>query len=389
MGYTFRYFDTRQMEAVSEAARANFAFAPLTGDNYEVRESVYAGFVMGTLRYDWGSILGGARIERVENTGTAFATVGSTSSLVTAESAETFIFPSLHVNFNVSPNGKFRAGYTTGAARADYDLLRPNVQINDANQTISGGNPAVNPERSWGFDSYLEWYLVPQGFLSIGVFYRDVRDVLYTETRTFGSDSLNFDGVDRSDYIFSGVTNAGTGYIAGIEMAAQLQLDPWTDDLGLPGWMGGFGITANLTLNDSEVIKPAVGSIPTRKVRLPGTSDKVYNIGGYYEKYGFSARLQYQRRSAWLDGIANDLTDAGDTYWAADDEMDFSMRYAINRNFEVYFDASNLLNQEGRRFSEPGNLLTATGTPTPFTDDLTIEYERFGRRYSGGVRITF
>ena len=389
MGYTFRYFDTRQMEAVSEAARANFAFAPLTGDNYEVRESVYAGFVMGTLRYDWGSILGGARIERVENTGTAFATVGSTSSLVTAESAETFIFPSLHVNFNVSPNGKFRAGYTTGAARADYDLLRPNVQINDANQTISGGNPAVNPERSWGFDSYLEWYLVPQGFLSIGVFYRDVRDVLYTETRTFGSDSLNFDGVDRSDYIFSGVTNAGTGYIVGIEMAAQLQLDPWTDDLGLPGWMGGFGITANLTLNDSEVIKPAVGSIPTRKVRLPGTSDKVYNIGGYYEKYGFSARLQYQRRSAWLDGIANDLTDAGDTYWAADDEMDFSMRYAINRNFEVYFDASNLLNQEGRRFSEPGNLLTATGTPTPFTDNLTIEYERFGRRYSGGVRITF
>jgi outer membrane receptor protein involved in Fe transport len=69
--------------------------------------------------------------------------------------------------------------------------------------------------------------------------------------------------------------------------------------------------------------------------------------------------------------------------------MDFSMRYAINSNIEVYFDASNLLNQEGRRFSEPGNLLTATGTPTPFTDNLTIEYERFGRRYSGGVRVTF
>lgn len=389
LGYTFRYFDTAAMTAASNAARANFARTRLTDEDYKVRETIYAGFIMGTLKYDWGSILGGVRIERVENTGVA--TVPGTTTVINAEAASTLLFPSLHVNYNVSPNGKFRIGYTTGAARADYDQLRPNVQINDANETISGGNPAVKPERSWGLDSYLEWYIVPQGFLSIGAFYRDVRDVLYTDRRTFGSNALNFGGIDRSDYIFSGINNAGEGRIIGLEMAAQLQLEPWTDDLGLPGWLGGFGITANLTLNDSEATKPAfaASNIPARKVRLPGTSDYVYNIGAYYEKYGFSARLQYQKRSAWLDGIANDLTDAGDTYWAADDEMDFSARYAINRNFEVYFDASNLLNKPGRRFSEPGNLLTATGTPTPFTDNLTIEYERFGRRYSGGVRITF
>ncbi len=391
MGYTFRYFDIEKMKAASAAARANFPFTRLTDEDYRVRETIYAGFVMGTLRYDWGSILGGVRIERVENTGVA--NVPGTTTAINAESADTFYFPSLHVNYNVSPNGKFRIGYSTGAARADYDQLRPNVQINDANLTISGGNPAVKPERSWGVDSYLEWYIAPQGFMSIGAFYRDVRDVLYTDRRTFGSDALNFGGVDRSDYIFTGITNAGEGRIVGIEMAAQLQLEPWTDNLGLPAWMGGFGITANVTLNDSEVTKPVFGTgataIPARKVRLPGTSDVVYNIGGYYEKYGFSARLQYQNRSEWLDGIANDLTDAGDTYWAADDELDFSMRYAVTGNFEVYFDASNLLDNPGRRFSEPGNLLTATGNLAPFTDNLTIEYERFGRRYTGGVRVTF
>jgi len=59
------------------------------------------------------------------------------------------------------------------------------------------------------------------------------------------------------------------------------------------------------------------------------------------------------------DAIA--LLNAG--YSAADDEMDFSMRYAITRNFEVYFDASNLLNQPGRRFSEPGNLLRIPARP--------------------------
>jgi outer membrane receptor protein involved in Fe transport len=74
---------------------------------------------------------------------------------------------------------------------------------------------------------------------------------------------------------------------------------------------------------------------------------------------------------------------------AADDELDFSARYAISKNFEIFFDATNLLNKPGRRYSEPGNLLTATGTPTPANSAQTIEWERFGRRYGGGVRVTF
>lgn len=141
MGYTFRYFDIRQMEAVSKAARENFAFAPLDGNDYKVREQVYAGFVMGTLRYDWGSILGGVRVERLENTGSALASISGVSQPVTASSVRTLFFPSLHINFSISQTGKLRVGYTTGAARADYDDIRPNVVINDANQTISGGNP--------------------------------------------------------------------------------------------------------------------------------------------------------------------------------------------------------------------------------------------------------
>ena len=153
--------------------------------------------------------------------------------------------------------------------------------------------------------------------------------------------------------------------------------------------MGGFGVSANLTLNDSEVTKPAVGAIPNRKVRLPGTSDVIYNVGGYYEKYGLSLRLQYQRRSTYLDTIADDLTDAGDTYWAADDELDFSARYAFTENFEVYFDATNLLNNPGRRYTDPGNLLTATGIPPKASTFNTIEHETFGRRYAAGGRVDF
>ena len=389
MDYTFRYFDPAKMRAASAAARANFPMTPNTGNIYDVREQVYSGYFMGTLKYDWGSLLGGVRIEHVRNRGIAVGTIGATTGTITAESSQTLVFPSMHFNYNIDDTKKLRLGFTTGAARADYDQLRPNVTVSDTNQSISGGNPAIKPERAWGLDGYLEWYIRPQGYLMAGVFYKKVKDVLYRQTRTFGSDALNSNGIDRSSYTFSGIANGGEGRIYGFEAAAQLQLEPWTEALGLPEWMGGFGITANITLNNSEVTKPATGAIPARKVRLPGTSDTVYNAGIYYEKYGLSVRLNYQRRSAWLDGIADDLTDGGDTYWAADDELDFSVRYAITKNFEVYFDGSNLLNKSGRRYSEPGNLLTATGIPTQESSAQTIEWERFGRRFTGGIRFNF
>jgi outer membrane receptor protein involved in Fe transport len=55
--------------------------------------------------------------------------------------------------------------------------------------------------------------------------------------------------------------------------------------------------------------------------------------------------------------------------------MDFSARYAVTKNFEVYFDASNLLNGPGRRYVRDSQ--------------YTIEWERFGRRYTGGMRVNF
>jgi TonB-dependent receptor len=382
LGYSFRYFDTQKMRDYLKAGIGAAARTPVLGNQYKVTEEVYAAYLMATVKFDWGSIVGGARVEHIKNRGEALGTIGATANVpIVAEASQTLVYPSLHINYNVADDKKLRLSFNSGAARADYDQLRPNLVINDANQTISGGNPAIKPERAYGVDAYFEWYVKPQGYFSVGLFYKRVEDVLYNSRRTFGSDALNIGGVDRSQYAFSGIINGGKGYIYGAEAALQLQLEPWTGDLGLPEWMGGFGISTNLTLNKSRVSKPAVfgatpvQSSPARKLRLPGTSDYVFNVGPYYEKYGLSIRLSYQKRSEWLDSVGDTLTDAGDQYWAADDEMDFSARYAISKAVEVYFDASNLLNNPGRRYAG--------------VSARTIEWERFGRRYTGGVRVTF
>ena len=169
----------------------------------------------------------------------------------------------------------------------------------------------------------------------------------------------------------------------GIDGAIQQQLEPFTADLGVPEWMGGFGVQLNATINKSRADTPGAAGIPSRKVPLPGASDAIYNLIGYYEKYGFSARVSYQNRSAWLDAIGavaqvGDTVrgvDGGDFYWAKDNELDASVRYAVTDNVEIYADFANLLNGPGRRY---------VGSSA-----YTIEHETFGRRYTGGMRVTF
>ncbi len=402
LGYTFRYFSQGAMRDAAERARAVGTVSPITANHFEVRERVLAGYIMANSKQDWGSVVGGVRLEKVTNTGQSLATIPGVTGIIEAKSSRTLAFPSLHLNFDVESDKKLRIGFTSGAARADYDQMRPNVVVDDSTGRISGGNPAVKPERAYGVDAYYEWYVQPQGYVMFGAFYKRVEDVLYTSRRSFGSDTLNFNGIDRSGYQFSGITNGGSGRVFGVEAAIQLQLEPFTESLGLPAWMGGFGMTANATLNDSKVRKPevvldlltAAGApiqyiVPSRDVPLPGTSDVVYNIGGYYEKYGLSLRVQYQMRTTWAEGFADTLVDAGDTYWAGDDELDFSARYELIKGLEVYFDASNLLNNAGRRYADPSNLLGVLGIPAQRDGRYTIESETFGRRFTGGVRFSF
>ena len=107
---------------------------------------------------------------------------------------------------------------------------------------------------------------------------------------------------------------------------------------------------------------------------MPGASDFLYNVSGYYEYSGFSARVSWQHRSAWLDSLGSNPV-VGDNYWDKVGRLDLSMRYALNDSVEFYFDANNLLDEPGVRY---------VGVP-----ERVIEYETFGARYLWGVRLDF
>ena len=386
LGYDFNYYTkSAQDRLANDLLKAGVLTRQNTNANYfRVQEQILAGYAMATADTGWGNVVGGVRVERAENTGEAFGGVGATTQLIEVKNDYVLVFPSLHVNWDLNEEMRVRVGLTTGAARPDFDELRPNLIANDGLQTIAGGNPDAKPEKAMGVDAYFEWYMQPRGYLSLGVYYKDLKDVLFSQSGTFGRDTLNFGGVDRSGYALTTLRNAGSGHLLGAEASIQQSLDSYLEDNdAIPDWIKGFGVQANLTLNDSEVTVPAVTGVPSRKVPLVGSSDVAYNISLIYERYGFSARLAYQWRSKWMQSIGDYQTlngkvvpvTNGDVYWNDDEELDLSLRYRVSDRLEWSFDVANITNDPGRRFAD--------------TEANPIEWERFGRRWIMGISYTF
>jgi TonB-dependent receptor len=366
-GYSFTLFDDALGTRVLDTALSVASLEPNDANFYRVKESVWSGYAMATSRFDWGNIIYGARIEHVRNSGTAFVFINDDPPLLTTvNTSSTLVFPSAHINWNVSDEHKVRLGFTTGAARPDYTVANPSFEINDGDEEISGGNPFAVPERARGVDLYWEWYGRNGGFASVGVFYKDVSRALFQASRQFGDTRFDTAGLPRSQYDYSTTVNGGDGYIWGFEGALQLQVDNFGGD---HGFIGGFGIIANATYNKSRVTTP-----DGRRITFPGTSRWVYNVGPYFEKYGVSARVVYQKRTEWLSELGDGST-GGDLFWDTDGELDASIRYALTQNFEVYAEGGNLLNGPGRRYVG--------------TKQRTLELEKFGRRFQAGVRVTF
>lgn len=371
LGYSFRYFSSELGSALLDSFIAAGAsrIQPNTTENnfYEVTEEIFAGYLMGTMFFDKGNIVAGVRAERVDNTGLANGTINGVRQPLNTSSGNTLFFPSVHINYDATDEIKLRLSFNTGAARPDYTLLRPNLTFDDLNQLVSGGNPFAVPEKAIGVDAYFEWYMANRGFLSIGAYYKDVRDVLFDSTTVFENTSFDEPGFPRSTYDFNTTINGGSGEIMGLEIAYSQPLAGVMKSIGAPEWLEGFGFQGNITFNRSTAITP-----DGREIDLPDASDLNYNASLYYEQYGLSLRASWQYRSDYIDSIGSAAV-GGDFFWQSVGRLDVSARYAINPQAELFVDATNLLDEPGRRY---------VGIPA-----RVVEYEKFGARFMAGVRI--
>lgn len=340
----------------------NGAAAVQAQDRFAVDENILAAYAQNKWTLGKWEVLAGLRVENVDLESRGVAIVGGVQTPLTVKQSYTDLFPSLHVNYEVTDDVQARFALISGVARPSFGEIRTSVLIDDTAETITGGNPHLKPERAFGFDTALEWYLPGAGLLSASAFYRRIDDVLYDSVSAFGDTRYDTAEKKRSEYDFTTTRNGSDGRLAGLELAYMQQ---WRF---LPGPLSGFGFQGNLTFLDGEFTTPE-----GVKSAFPGLSDTLVNASVFYEKYGLSARLSYQWRNDWLDEPSVDAT--GNTYWAATEQLDLSLRYALRDGITVYFDASNLTDEIGQRYQGRAS--------------RPVETEGVGRRFMGGVRFNF
>lgn len=390
LGTTLNYVDNigmrRDIDAYLTALQSRGLYNPDNvppANRYALTERLFAGYAMAKWKFERGQVIFGVRVEnfRLGNSGTGQVVVANTPPATGTRTvllplsfgqSYTDLFPSINAKFDLNKDLVLRVAGQRGIARPSFGEIRVGSGINDTTSpgTIGAGNPALKPEYTWGLDASLEYYLPGKGILSVAGFYRWVDNVLYANTQAVGSDAFDTPGTDRSAYQLTSTFNGQNGKLYGIEFNYQQQFT------FLPSPFDGFGFQGNLTLLDGSFDTQLVGGVQRRGVGFPGTSKTITNASLYYEKYGISARISFQRRSDWLDTLGGlGIGTTGDEFRKGYSNVDVSLRYKINENFSVYADAANLTNAQ---------YIAYEGTPAKPT-----EVEQIGSRYMFGVRFGF
>jgi predicted acylesterase/phospholipase RssA len=110
---------------------------------------------------------------------------------------------------------------------------------------------------------------------------------------------------------------------------------------------------------------------PAATLKIEGSERFHIVDGGYYDNYGFSARLAYTFRSHFFVGLDRSTPQ----YQDDTDNLAASLRYRINNNFTLTFDALNLNNPTLKYYGAN-------------TDQPRAFYKN-GRQYYAGVQISF
>lgn len=284
--------------------------------------------------------------------------------------------PSLNMALNASDDVVIRFAANRTMTRPTLNDIAPAVSIQPTTLSASSGNPSLQPFRSNNLDLSLEWYIGGEGLLSAAVYYKDIetfitKDVVSKVINCGDIRNDSGENVCGSEFQVNTPVNGDDGKLKGVEFQYQ---QPFTF---LPEPFDGLGVLVNLTLSESERTGSDGNTRP-----LQGQSDTSYNIVGYYEKGDITARVAYSYRSDYQNAGRNGFDYVTDGYG----QVDLSLRYSINENFEVFFEGLNMLEEDVYTYAARTN---ENGSVNDYGKVLNQLYMTQGRILQLGVRGSF
>ncbi|WP_343685112.1 TonB-dependent receptor [Asticcacaulis sp.] len=371
----------------AQTGQANFATAeipynPLNG--FRSREASYAAYVQGKFEFDLGQypVDGniGVRVVKTEGRYRANSNIvsGGVPAIVPTVTDQTYtdVLPSISARLKISPELQLRLAVNKTRSRPSFWQLNPSMNITVTTPPLDGstphygatgnaGNPDLKPLTSINYDASIEYYFAESSSATLAVFYHDLEGFVNNYTRDVQDPTYGLVQFNRPE-------NAGKGRIKGFEANYQ------TFFTFLPDFWSGFGVQANVTYLDGTNQLPRVLGEADRQVQIPGLSKWTYNLTGFYEKDGFSARLSYNSRSEYVNDYNRNTNEEQYAGQLTRDvtRLDLSASYDLSDRVSIVGNVSNLL-------GEPFNSYRYYNESQWFPRDLRIE----GRYTSIGIRF--
>jgi iron complex outermembrane recepter protein len=367
----------------------------LTGHT-SFKETIEAGYIMGNIRLGKLSLLSGVRVEDTSVRGEgalqqitpeerdrrAAWTGPLTDDEIRRRAIAEFgnrqvrkgdtrdYLPGVHLRYSPIPKLVARLGFAKNIGRPSIGQLVPNANINDENQTVRTSNPNLKPQTAKNYDVSLEYYFEPAGVVTAGVFYKDIRQFIYTAGGAIippGPD--NGFGGEYAGYSLTTQYNGGSATVKGLELSYNQQFT------FLPGFWSGFGAFANYTKMEAEGnygTGEALGSLsPTPKIA--GFNPLNANAGVSYIRNKLTLRVQMNHRAKYL--LTFNANESRMVWARARTTVGIKSTYRISRQFDVYFDVVNL-------FAEPDREREFTGgRPQAYSMLLPQFYFGINARY--------
>ena len=387
------------------------------------REQEGVAYVQGQVDFGRLQLVGGVRVSDVEFSGT-FLTfpvliengVADTefsdefTQLVTSSAGFTDWLPRLSANFRIDENNILRFGYFRTVSRPRLGQLSStstvtlNLDEESGPQgtqpllTVNQGNPFLKPATTDSFDVSFERYAENIGVLKAGVFYKNIDNLLDTNTSVGGQEVLpsdlflpnapDFNNLPSNIFVEVNqpVNSSASAEIWGAEIAYERQFN----DV-FPGAWGGLGVYANATYTDSsktEAVSSAFdpsGTVFVKGVSFDGSPRYSGTAAVTYNKSGFDAVLAYSIQDRRLASYgAFGLGRFDDEF----DTLDFRVEYYLERGagtYRVFFEANDILKGD----TDPSisqSLGGMHGAPT--YENVSATYLG-GRQFLLGVAATF
>lgn len=242
-------------------------------------------------------------------------------------SGYTDILPSFNLRARLTDDVILRLAANQTRTRPGFGQLNPGLSISpttdsSGRRTASGGNVDLQPIQSNNYDASLEYYFADTGAATIAVFRRDVSGFIADQTTDIIDPVYGELRVTRP-------VNLSDSSLTGVEIG----FTTFFDYDFVPDWAQGFGVQANATYIDGD---------------LPYLSKYSYNLTGMYERGPWMARLAYNVRTKYGNGVIGEYVD--DVA-----RLDFSAGWSPTENITFSFDASNILGEPFRSFYDYGS----------------------------------